>query len=245
MIDWASKDWKNEQNEIKKEVGEEGDDENEAFYGGPEDSGNKYQVEPEDESTIFVKNLNFDTSDSKLRTHFEDIGKIHSVKISKKMNVKTKQELSMGFGFVTFMRKKDAEKALRKLQKTKLDNHELDLKRSHQSPNKRKITNDQVANDLAKKAKHNQADIDKNASTKICVRNVPFQANKDEIKKLFLAFSEDVQEVRMPLKVQSNQHRGYAFVEFTSKTEAKKCFRELSNGTHLYGRKLVLEWSKK
>lgn len=55
--------------------------------------------------TIFVKNLNFDTSDSKLRTHFEDIGKIHSVKISKKINEKTRMELSMGFGFVTFMRR--------------------------------------------------------------------------------------------------------------------------------------------
>ena len=105
---------------------------------------------------------------------------------------------------------------------------------------KRKI-NDSVANDLAKKAKSD----DKDASTKICVRNVAFQANREEIKKLFSAFSEDVQEVRMPLKVQSNQHRGYAFVEFTSKAEAKKCFQELSNGTHLYGRKLVLEWSKK
>ena len=38
-------------------------------------------------------------------------------------------------------------------------------------------------------------------------------------------------------------NRGFAFVEFSSSEEAKNAFCALEN-THLYGRKLVIEWAK-
>uniref|UniRef100_A0A914DKS0 RRM domain-containing protein n=1 Tax=Acrobeloides nanus TaxID=290746 RepID=A0A914DKS0_9BILA len=44
--------------------------------------------------------------------------------------------------------------------------------------------------------------------------------------------------------VGSDQHRGFAFVEFGSKGEAKRAFDALVHSTHLYGRRLVLEWAK-
>ena len=37
--------------------------------------------------------------------------------------------------------------------------------------------------------------------------------------------------------------RGFGFVEFVSSEEAKGAFSQLSN-THLYGRKLIIEWAK-
>ena len=46
----------------------------------------------------------------------------------------------------------------------------------------------------------------------------------------------------MPKKP-SGQHRGFAFVEFLSDDEAKKAFDKLCHSTHLYGRRLVLEWA--
>ena len=61
---------------------------------------------------------------------------------------------------------------------------------------------------------------------------------------LFSAFA-DVQDVRLPRKIASgNQHKGFAFVEFGLVSEAKKAFKAMSTSTHLYGRRLVLEWSK-
>lgn len=39
-------------------------------------------------------------------------------------------------------------------------------------------------------------------------------------------------------------HRGFGFVEFNSKHDAEKAFESLSPSTHLYGRRLVLEWAK-
>ena len=47
----------------------------------------------------------------------------------------------------------------------------------------------------------------------------------------------------MPKKVNSQNHRGFGFVEFATKEEAKLAFRELKH-THLYNRKLVIEYAK-
>lgn len=38
-------------------------------------------------------------------------------------------------------------------------------------------------------------------------------------------------------------HRGFGFVDFITKSDAKKAFEALSQSTHLYGRRLVLEWA--
>jgi multiple RNA-binding domain-containing protein 1 len=51
-----------------------------------------------------------------------------------------------------------------------------------------------------------------------------------------------LKKVRLPKKVNSTNHRGFGFVEFTTVDEAKNAFKKLSN-THLYGRKIVIEWS--
>lgn len=38
-------------------------------------------------------------------------------------------------------------------------------------------------------------------------------------------------------------HRGFCFVDYTTKADAKRAFDALSASTHLYGRRLVLEWA--
>jgi multiple RNA-binding domain-containing protein 1 len=72
------------------------------------------------------------------------------------------------------------------------------------------------------------------------VRNVAFEATKDDIQNLFRNFA-DLKSVRMPKKNDGN-HRGFAFVDFVSIEEAKKAYKTLQN-THLYGRKLNFEWA--
>jgi multiple RNA-binding domain-containing protein 1 len=48
------------------------------------------------------------------------------------------------------------------------------------------------------------------------------------------------------VKVGANDssHRGFGFVEYLTKTDARRAFDELVHSTHLYGRRLVLEWAK-
>lgn len=85
-------------------------------------------------------------------------------------------------------------------------------------------------------------------SSRLCVRNVAFEATSKDLRKLFSAYGRVV-AVRLPTKLSDagdassglrKQHRGFAFVEFTSKSEMAKAFEALQS-THLYGRKLVLE----
>lgn len=75
------------------------------------------------------------------------------------------------------------------------------------------------------------------------VKNLAFEATQDDVKELFKQFAS-VRKVRLPKKVGSNNHRGFGFVEFTSAEEAESAFKQLKD-SHLYGRKLVIEWSQK
>lgn len=45
------------------------------------------------------------------------------------------------------------------------------------------------------------------------------------------------------MSVDQETHRGFGFVDFIMKTDAKKAFDALCQSTHLYGRRLVLEWA--
>ncbi len=68
-------------------------------------------------ATIFVKNLNFETTDEGLRRAFEGVGGLRSARISKKSNPKNPAiKLSMGFGFLEFDSKENAMKCIKTMQ---------------------------------------------------------------------------------------------------------------------------------
>ena len=181
--------------------------------------------------TLFVKNLNFDTEEQVLRDTFAKCGKVKAVTIAKKKDMKHPgQMLSMGYGFVEFTKEKMAQKALKTLQHTKVEGHQLELKISQRATQQQQ----------KQQAKHNSKH---KASTKILVRNLPFEAKQEEIKELFAVFGE-LKTVRLPRKLSGKgQHRGFGFVDFLSKEDAKRAFHALCHSTHLYGRRLVLEWA--
>jgi multiple RNA-binding domain-containing protein 1 len=53
-----------------------------------------------------------------------------------------------------------------------------------------------------------------------------------------------LKKIRLPKKSTTGHgHRGFAFVEYLTKQEAKQAFESLSS-THFYGRHLVLEWAE-
>uniref|UniRef100_A0AAX7SGH1 Probable RNA-binding protein 19 n=1 Tax=Astatotilapia calliptera TaxID=8154 RepID=A0AAX7SGH1_ASTCA len=163
-------------------------------------------------------------------TTFCKCGKIKSCTISKKKD-KTGKLLSMGYGFVQYQTAEAAQKALRQLQHCKVDDHQLELKVSERATRTAVVTR-----------KKKQADK-KQTGSKILVRNVPFQASVREIRELFCTFGE-LKTVRLPKKAAgSGSHRGFGFVDFLTKQDAKKAFAALCHSTHLYGRRLVLEWA--
>jgi len=188
--------------------------------------------EPEEGSTLFVKNLNFSTTDEELKEHFVGCGSIQSANVANKKDTKSGESLSMGFGFVTFYLKASAEKALKTLQRSRLADHCLELKRSTRATTNQANSKTEEKKSLGK------------PSTKLLVRNIPFQANKEEITQIFKTFGE-LSAVRLPSKMAgTGDHRGFAFIEYSSVSDAKAAFSSLVHSTHLYGRRLVLEWAQ-
>ncbi|CAH0398282.1 unnamed protein product [Chilo suppressalis] len=189
--------------------------------------------DPENDTTLFVKNLNFITTEEDLKKHFLKAGNIYSVTIAKKKDPKNPGSLlSMGYGFIQFYKRQEANEALKLLQNSMLDSKKLELKRSERG-----------ASNEVKTSKKSSKDTAQNG-TKILVRNVPFQANRNELHEIFRAFGE-IKTLRLPKKLTpgSEQHRGFAFVDYHSKADAKSAFEALCYSTHLYGRRLVLEWA--
>ncbi|CAI9090689.1 OLC1v1025512C3 [Oldenlandia corymbosa var. corymbosa] len=175
--------------------------------------------------SLYVKNLNFKTSDESLRKHFADQmkqGKLLSVRVKK--HLKNGKHVSMGFGFIEFDSVDTATSLCRDLQGTVLDGHALILQLCHGKKDEK----------VTKKAE------DDRSSTKLIVRNVAFEATEKELRQLFSPFGQ-VKSLRLPMRF--GNHRGFAFVEYVTKQEAKNALQALSN-THLYGRHLVLERAK-
>ncbi|XP_048370954.1 probable RNA-binding protein 19 [Sphaerodactylus townsendi] len=194
----------------------------------------KDDSEDEEESipgcTLFIKNLNFSTTEETLKEVFSKAGAVKSCSISKKKD-KAGTLLSMGFGFVEYKKPEHAQKALKQLQGCSVDDHQLEVKISERAI-KSTVTSTRKKQ-ISKKQK----------SSKILVRNIPFQATVREIRELFSTFGE-LKTVRLPKKmVGTGSHRGFGFVDFLTKQDAKRAFNALCHSTHLYGRRLVLEWA--
>ncbi|XP_055803603.1 multiple RNA-binding domain-containing protein 1-like [Solanum dulcamara] len=174
--------------------------------------------------SLYVKNLNFKTLDESLKKHCTDHikdGRILSVRVKK--HVKNGKNVSMGFGFVEFDSVDTAVNVCKDLQGTVLDGHALILQLCH-------TKKDQLPN---------RAENDE-SSTKLLVRNVAFEATEKDLRQLFSPFGQ-IKSLRLPMRF--GNHRGFAFVEFVTKQEAKNAIEALSN-SHLYGRHLVLERAK-
>lgn len=182
-------------------------------------------AQPEPDTTIFVKNLDFGTTEDVLKQYFEKIGQVHSVVIAKRNG------LSQGYGFVQFMKRSDAHKSIRNMQNSVLEGHTIEIKLSEKTL---------VA--MPKSSRMIQR-AGEQTSSKILVKNIPFQATQKEVRQLFATFGE-LRFVRLPSKMNSQEHRGFGFVEFVTREDAKKAFEALRLSTHLYDRRLVLEWAK-
>ena len=73
---------------------------------------------------------------------------------------------------------------------------------------------------------HQIVESDEAITNKLMVKNLAFETTPDEIRELFAPFGH-IRKVRLPKKANSNNHRGFGFVEFVGKEEAKNAFKQL------------------
>ncbi|KAJ2730579.1 Multiple RNA-binding domain-containing protein 1 [Coemansia sp. BCRC 34962] len=179
---------------------------------------------------LFVKNLDFDTTEDTLRSVFDGVDGLASVTIRRKKDPKRANKwLSMGFGFVEYKSPEAARQALESFQGIEVDDHALEIK---------------ISDRLAKANADSSTDTaegKKPKSTKLVVKNIPFEATKKDIRDLVSAFGQ-TKSVRLPSKF-SGGHRGFAFVEFLTPQEAQHVLDTMKD-THLYGRHLVIDWAE-
>lgn len=189
----------------------------------------KFQ-DPVQSSTLFVSNLNFATITERLRELFEPLDGFLSAKVKHKPDPKKAgQFLSMGFGFVEFRTKEQAQAALTALDNHNLDGHKLLIRSSHKGID---AAEERKKADAAKKLAGKK--------TKIIIKNLPFEASRKDVRSLLGPYGQ-LRSVRVPKKFDTST-RGFAFAEFVSAREAENALNALKD-THLLGRRLVLEFA--
>ncbi|WVQ85516.1 multiple RNA-binding domain-containing protein 1 [Cryptococcus sp. DSM 104549] len=213
--------------------------EEEARLLGEKMEGLREVPDPSDEagSTLFLKNLNFSTTTPRLATVLSSLPGFSFARVQTKPDPKREGErLSMGYGFVGFKTKEAANKALQGLEGFEVDGKRLEVKFAQRG-----------AEEDREKGKDKGELEGTTKSTKVLVKNLPFEATKKDVRELFSAYGA-LKSLRLPRKptlssTGSQSTRGFAFLEFTTHTEAARAIEALKH-THLLGRHLVLEWAK-
>ncbi|KAI0334194.1 hypothetical protein GY45DRAFT_1243119 [Cubamyces sp. BRFM 1775] len=180
-------------------------------------------------TTLFVKNLSFSTTAEKFTQVLRHLPDYAFARIQTKPDpARPGARLSMGYGFVGFRTAEGAKRGLKSIDGMVLDGHKLVAKWAGRGA-------EGEAEGAADKEKV------KARTTKMIVKNVPFEATKKDIRELFGAHAQ-LKSVRLPRKF-DHRTRGFAFLEFTTRHEAERAYATLRH-THLLGRHLVLEWAE-
>lgn len=182
-------------------------------------------------ATLFVRNLNFSTTSTQLTETFEPLDGFLSARVKTKTDPKKPgQVLSMGFGFLEFKSAPQAQAALQAMDGYSLHGHKLQIRASHKG-----------ADAAEQRRKDDKAKRDASKSTKIVIKNLPFEATKKDVRALFGAYGQ-LRSVRVPKKM-DRAARGFAFADFTTPKEAESAIDALKD-THLLGRRLVLGFAE-
>lgn len=175
--------------------------------------------------SIFIKNLNFSTTNQQLTEKFKPFDGFVVAQVKTKPDPKDKKKtLSMGFGFAEYRTKEQALAVISAIDGSVMDGHRMQLKLSH-----RQGTNGTNTKSINKK------------SGKIIVKNLPFEATRKDVFELFSSFGH-LKSVRVPKKFDKSA-RGFAFVEFLLPKEAENAMDQLQ-GVHLLGRRLVMQFAQ-
>lgn len=128
----------------------------------------------EEGSTLFVKNLAFATTSETLKATFAALPDLLFARVQTKPDPKEAgKTLSMGFGFVGFRTPAAAAAALKARDKFSLDGHQLDIRFAQRG---KEATTTGTPSRAAKST---------STSTKLIVKNVPFEVTRKEIRELF------------------------------------------------------------
>lgn len=156
------------------------------------------------EKTVFIKNLNFTTTETQVEELFKISnlkGKILSVKIVRRSD----NQQSKGYGFVEMETPESAQRAVKKLQNYMLDDHALKLSLAQKQSietQEAQIKKDKLLKKRKAADTNEVADNEEAQSNKLMIKNLAFEATLNDIRELFKQHGA-LKKVRLPKKVNS------------------------------------------
>ena len=94
---------------------------------------------------------------------------------------------------------------------------------------------------IQRKRKEDEITKKNQESTKIIIKNLAFETTQKELRELFGSYGQ-IKALRLPKKFDGTS-RGFAFIEFLTKRDARNVMENLRD-THLLGRHLILEYAE-
>ncbi|MCO5563429.1 hypothetical protein L7F22_017071 [Adiantum nelumboides] len=198
--------------------------------------------EEEAAATLFIKNLSFSTTDTRLASMFSHLDGFAFARIQTKQAASNGARISMGYGFVGFRTQEQAKVAQKSTNGKTLDGHQLAVafaRRGHDADDRR------PGQATAPGAGNSNSSSSSGGGTKLIIKNLPFETSKKDLRALFAPHGT-LKSVRVPRKAAAagggvGGARGFGFVEFGTRREAKDAMEALRY-THLLGRRLVVGW---
>ena len=126
-------------------------------------------------TTLYVKNLAFSTTQDRLVNIFSHIPSFSFTRVQTKADPKSPGgRLSMGYGFIGFKDTEGAKKALKSIHNFVLDGHALHVSFAGRGTDEAEL-----------KSTDPTTSSSKSRTTKMIVKNVPFEATKKDVRALF------------------------------------------------------------
>ena len=199
-----------------------------------EDGTAPEQAVAADQTRVFVSGLAADTQVGDLEDAFSDAGPVRHIKVAKG-----------GKATVHFVLATDAARCVKDLQGVEIDGSALRLSLGESAEGAASAVGGN-APDTARSDKPVSANFTKLNTRlfRLVIRNLPFGIKEAAVRSAFETFGT-LEEVHLPLKAGRDgkmQTRGFGFLQFSTRAEAKKALDE-GNGLQLLGRPVAVDWA--
>ncbi|KAG1169305.1 hypothetical protein G6F70_003713 [Rhizopus microsporus] len=170
-------------------------------------------------TTVFVGQLNFNAKADDIRQYFSQCGPVVDVRLRMHPN----GQKSRGFAHVEFATAQAKKAAL------ELDGSEF-MGRT-------------IRVDNAEPAQARSVDTNYGPKTnKVFVANLSYDTDEDSLREAFGKFGTIVGDIGMPIRRETGQIKGIAYIQFETEDEAEKAVKEM-NGIYLNGRPIRTDFS--
>ncbi len=167
---------------------------------------------------LFVRNLSWSITENDLNALFSEVGEVVSVKIP----TRREDGKPRGFAFVEMQNQDASQAVIQRYNGYSLDNRDLVI--DFQDENRGK---DRAASGAAKNAK-------------LFVRNISYSVSEQSLQALFQK-AGTVHSAKIAMDRETNESKGFGFVEMASADEAEEAINNLNN-TNLDGKEIVIDF---